>query len=386
MAISKFRFPTQISFGSGAINLVPQLLRDAKVKRPLLVTDHGLASSPMIARFLTQLRDAGLQVGIYSEAAGNPLISHVDKGVRVFRSHDADAVVSIGGGCALDVGKAIALMSAHPGNILDYEDDKPGGLPVRPELLPMTLSIPTTAGTGSEVGGSSVVSRDDNHQKVIVWGPGLIPRQVIADPDLTTSLPPAMTAATGMDALTHNVEAYLAKNYHPICEGIALEGIRLVSRYLVRAFRNPSDSEARGGMLMASMMGAIAFQKGLGVTHSCAHALSTCYDLHHGLANAVMIVPCMEFNFETNLTKFATMGEVVGCTGSERDKALGFMKWLQRMCLDLQIPDSLASLKVKLNARLLDVAVSDACHANNPRVCTRNDFEAVFLKGGAIAS
>ncbi len=386
MSISKFRFPTQISFGAGAINLVPQMLREAGVKRPLLVTDHGLAASPMISLFLNQLRDSGLQVGIYSEAAGNPLISHVDKGVRVFHGHDADAVVSIGGGCALDVGKAIALMSAHPGHILDYEDDKPGGLPVRAELLPMTLAIPTTAGTGSEVGGSSVVSRDDNHQKIIVWGSALIPRQVVADPDLTTSLPPAITAATGMDALTHNVEAYLAKNYHPICEGIALEGIRLVSRYLVRAFRNPSDSEARGGMLMASMMGAIAFQKGLGLTHSCAHALSTCYDLHHGLANAVMIVPCMEFNFETNLAKFATMGELVACSGSSQEKAQGFMKWLRGLCHDLQIPDSLASLKVKLNSRLLDVAVGDVCHANNPRVCTRADFEEVFLRGGAIAS
>ncbi len=337
----------------------------------------------MLTSLVSGLEAKGLAVAVYSEAAGNPLISHVEQGVRAYKAHDADAVLSIGGGCALDVGKAIALMSHHPGNILDYEDDKPNGLPVRADLLPLTISIPTTAGTGSEVGGSSVVSRDDNHQKIIVWGAALIPRHVIADPDLTLSLPPHLTAATGMDALTHNVEAYLAKNFHPICEGIALEGLRYVNRYLVRAFENPSDREARGGMLMAAMMGAIAFQKGLGVTHSCAHALSTCYDLHHGLANAMMIVPSMRFNYEQQAEKFTTMGEVVGIQGSASEKGQGFIRWLGELCRTLKIPNSLSELNVKLTPRLLDVATQDTCHLNNTRACTRADFEKLFQEGGA---
>ena len=381
--ISKFRFPTQINFGSGAIRLTASLVLDGKAKRPLIVTDQALAKTPMLTSLVSGLEAKGLAVAVYSEAAGNPLISHVEQGVRAYKAHDADAVLSIGGGCALDVGKAIALMSHHPGNILDYEDDKPNGLPVRADLLPLTISIPTTAGTGSEVGGSSVVSRDDNHQKIIVWGAALIPRHVIADPDLTLSLPPHLTAATGMDALTHNVEAYLAKNFHPICEGIALEGLRYVNRYLVRAFENPSDREARGGMLMAAMMGAIAFQKGLGVTHSCAHALSTCYDLHHGLANAMMIVPSMRFNYEQQAEKFTTMGEVVGIQGSASEKGQGFIRWLGELCRTLKIPNSLSELNVKLTPRLLDVATQDTCHLNNTRACTRADFEKLFQEGGA---
>ncbi|MBI2603722.1 MAG: iron-containing alcohol dehydrogenase [Deltaproteobacteria bacterium] len=383
MAVT-FRFPTFIHFGAGAIQLAPELLGKAKVRRPLVVTDKGLASSPLIAGVLKNLSTADFHTSLYAEAEGNPLISHVEKGVAAFRKHDADSVVLVGGGCALDVGKAIALMSKHPGNLLDYEDDKVGALPIKKELIPMMLAVPTTAGTGSEVGGSSVVSRDDNHQKIIVWGHELVPPRVIADPELTISLPPHLTAATGIDALTHNVEAFLAKNFHPLAEGVALEGVRHVHKHLVRAFTTPKDLEARGGMLLAAMMGATAFQKGLGVTHSCAHALSTCYDLHHGLANALMLIPSLEFNLEVVPEKFVRLGECIGLAGSNETKAQGFLAWLRELKKQLKIPSSLRDLNVKLTPRLVDVAVNDACHANNPRPCTRTDFTNLFKKAGAM--
>lgn len=384
MAVT-FRFPTFIHFGKGAISLAPELLVKHKVRRPLLVTDRGLASTPFINGVMKNLKSADLHAALYAEAEGNPLISHVEKGVEAFHRHDADGVILVGGGCALDVGKAVALMSGHPGNLLDYEDDKVGALPITKDLIPMMLAIPTTAGTGSEVGGSSVLSRDDNHQKIIVWGHELVPPRVIADPEVTVSLPPHLTAATGIDALTHNVEAFLAKNFHPMAEGIALEGVRQVHLNLLRAFNAPQDLEARGGMLLAAIMGATAFQKGLGVTHSCAHALSTCYDMHHGLANALMLIPCMEFNREVVPEKFARLGECIGLTGSANEKASGFISWLSALKSQLKLPDSLAKFKLQLTPRMLDVAVNDACHANNPRPCTRDDFASFFKKAGALA-
>ncbi|MEZ5143229.1 MAG: iron-containing alcohol dehydrogenase [Acidimicrobiales bacterium] len=203
-------------------------------------------------------------------------------------AHDADGIVGVGGGAALDVAKAVGLMATHEGRLFDYEDELPGARPVE-DRIPHLVALPTTAGTGSEVGRSAVIADDATHIKKIIFSPHLLAVAVYADPELTVGLPAPITAATGLDALTHNIEAYLAKDYHPICDGIALEGLRLGAANLHRAVANPTDLEARGGMLMSSMMGAIAFQKGLGLVHSTAHALGTAADLHHGLANGVMI-------------------------------------------------------------------------------------------------
>jgi len=259
--------------------------------------------------------------------------------------------------------------------LFDYEDEVPGARLPTDATAPI-VAIPTTAGTGSEVGRSAVIGDDDSHVKRIIFGPPLLPRVVLADPEVTVGLPASITAATGMDALTHNVEAYLARNWHPLCDGIALEGLRLVSANLARAVATPDDLDARAGMLMGSMMGAVAFQKGLGVVHSCAHALGTVADVHHGLANAVIIDTALALNVEVVPERFTTMAAVVGCDPG----ADGFLRWLSALKAEIGIPADLATLGVDadLEDRLVAVAVADACWANNPRPVSAGDFAAVF--------
>jgi len=379
MSIRSFRFPTDIRFGNESIKLLPDLLKQAKVQKPLLVTDRGLAQQSVCSDVIALLKAAGLVPILYAEAYGNPVVSHVTAGVTAYKKHQADGIVMLGGGCAIDVAKAIALMIHHPGHLFDYEDDKPGARPID-QVIPFAVAIPTTAGTGSEVGGSSVISDDETHEKVIIWSPRLIPRHVLADPMLTVSLPAFITAATGIDALTHNIEAFLAKNFHPICDGIALEGIRLVAENLEKSVEQPDNLEARSGMLLASMMGAIAFQKGLGVTHSCAHALSTCYDLHHGLANALMIEPCMEFNAEVVPERMIRMAKIIGLEGKDSELIGSFISWLNKLKRSINLPTNLRESGVEIHERLLDIALKDACHANNPRSCSRDDFQQLFQK------
>lgn len=380
MSIVRFNFPTTIRFGVGAVKLAPAALSERGLKRPLIVTDQGLAKLPMVDALKADLAKIGLIPEVYQGVVGNPTESQVKSGVAAYHEHGADALVIIGGGAALDVGKAIGLMVNHPGHLFDYEDGKPDARPVD-QPIPFMIAIPTTAGTGSEVGRSSVISDNDTHAKKIIFDPRMLCPLVLADPELTVGLPAGITAATGMDALTHCVEAYLSKGFHPICDGIALEGVRLASQHLVKAVREPKNLDARGGMLAASMMGAIAFQKGLGVTHSCAHALSTIYDTHHGLANALMIEACMEFNLQAVPERLARLGEAAGVKAAD-DKGLatGFIKWLGRLRQELGLPTGLAAVGVKDVAPLLDVAVADPCHGSNPRGVTREDFAALYKR------
>jgi len=265
-------------------------------------------------------------------------------------------------------------MAVHDGHVLEYAWDHPKVRTIG-EPLPHFVALPTTAGTGSEVGRSSVISEDDTHLKRIVFSPALLAKAVFADPELTLGLPPHVTAATGMDALTHNVESYLSPAYHPLCDGIALEGTRIASRALRTAVHEPSKLKARADMMMASMMGAIAFQKDLGAVHSCAHALGTVCDLHHGLANALMIEPVLRFNLKAAPDKFAELAHVVGA-----ESAAGFVPWLAQLKHDIGIAPSLSSLGVKRAqfTRLVEVALADICHQTNPRPCTRADFERFF--------
>ena len=305
--IHRFAFPTTIHFGPGARKLVGENLRAAGCSRPLVVTDRGLAALPLFRAFLGELQ--GFEVASYTGVAGNPVRSQVADGAQVARDHRADAVVGIGGGAALDVAKAVALMARHPGDILEYAWDHPAVRPIG-AALPHFVALPTTAGTGSEVGRSSVISDDVTHVKKIVFSPALLAKAVFADPELTLELPAAITAATGMDALTHNVESYLSPAYHPLCDGIALEGARIAAAALPIAVREGRNLQARSDMMMSSMMGAIAFQKDLGAVHSCAHALSTVADLHHGLANGIMIDHVMRFNLPSATTKLAELARV----------------------------------------------------------------------------
>ena len=300
MTIERFAFPTAIHFGAGARKLVAEHLAAQGLQRPLIVTDRGIAPLPLLAKFVADLHR--LEVAVYSDIWGNPVKSQVAGGVAAFRKHRADSIIGLGGGAALDVAKAVALMAVHGGDVLEYAWDHPQVRAIEHEL-PYFVALPTTAGTGSEVGRSSVISDDATHIKKIIFSPRLLAKAVFADPELTVDLPPAITAATGMDALTHNVESYLSPAYHPLCDGIALEGARIAARSLRTAVREPHNLQARADMLMSSMMGAIAFQKDLGAVHSCAHALSTVADLHHGLANGIMIDHVMRFNLKSGVSK-----------------------------------------------------------------------------------
>lgn len=376
MQLARFAFPTDIVFGPGARQHVPSRLQAEGKQRPLIVTDKGLAALPLLGDLEAALSGAGLTCATFSGIWGNPTKSQVQAGVAAFREHKADCVVGLGGGAALDVAKAIVLMAEHPGDLFDYEDDMPGARPID-QAIPFWLALPTTAGTGSEVGRSAVISDDQTHLKKIVFSPRLLARAVFADPELTVALPAAITAATGMDALTHNVESYLAKAYHPICDGIALEGLRLVAQHLPQAVAEPHNLEARAGMLMASMMGAIAFQKGLGVVHSCAHALGTVAGMHHGLANGVMIDHALPHNLASSAEKFVRMAQVVGLQSND-PKA--FIDWLRAFKASVGLPATLthAGVKRELVPKLVHVATADGCHANNPLACAAADFQTIF--------
>ena len=378
VTVSRFSFPTDIRFGVGARHEVGSALREVGVARPLIVTDKGVSGLAFVAELREELRGAGLEVDLFDCVWGNPVRSQVDAGAEAARAHDADAIVGLGGGAALDVAKTVALMSTHPGALFDYEDEVPGARPITDDL-PYFVAIPTTAGTGSEVGRSAVIADDGTHVKRIIFSPHLLAKVVFADPELTVGLPAPITAATGVDALTHNIEAYLAKDYHPICDGIALEGIRLCARHLPRAVANPSDLDARSGMLMASMMGAIAFQKGLGVVHSTAHALGTHADLHHGLANALMIDHALAFNVEAAADRFAVMCDVVGLGDRSPDALL---RWLADLKAEIGVPAGLAGADIDEGAvdRLARLAFEDTCHLNNPRPVTEADFRAIFIE------
>src|SRR6266511_708546 len=385
MNISRFAFPTTIHFGPGARKLVAEHVRVQGVGRPLIVTDRGIAPLPLLAKFVDGMK--GLDVAIYSDIGGNPVKSQVDKGVAAYRAHRADAVIGLGGGAALDVAKAIALMAVHSGDVLEYAWDHPNVRPIERDL-PYFVALPTTAGTGSEVGRSSVISDDVTHVKKIIFSPRLLAKAVFADPELTLDLPPHITAATGMDALTHNVESYLSPAYHPLCDGIALEGVRIAAKALRRAVREPHNLQARADMLMSSMMGAIAFQKDLGAVHSCAHALSTVADFHHGLANGVMIDHVMRFNLPAASAKMAELARVAGVSGtagaSEPAAAQRLIDWLVQLKTEIGIPATIGAVKdVRPVTRadvpaLVDIAVHDICHQTNPRPCTAADFERIF--------
>lgn len=388
--IHRFAFPTQIDFGPGAIARLPEVLRGAGRARPLVVTDRGLAKLPVLDRVLAPLRAAKMEPEVFSEVWGNPVKSQVRAGVQAFLKSGADSVVGLGGGAALDVAKAVVLMAHHPGDLFDYEDEKPGARPID-QSIPFWVSVPTTAGTGSEVGRSAVISDETTHVKKIFFSPRLMAAQVLADPELSLGLPASVTAATGMDALTHLVETYLARGYHPICDGIALQGVRMVAESLspvvalARRIEGGEEAllkdarhlELRGTMLMAAMMGGIAFQKGLGVTHSLAHALSTVCDLHHGLANGIAIVEAMRFNRDVSEARLADLG---WAASAPEPGAAGFIGWLKALRAEIGVPPTLRQVGVQDSdlERLVEIAVGDGCHANNPKPVSASDFRALF--------
>jgi alcohol dehydrogenase class IV len=373
MNLANFSFPTAIQFGPGARKEVAKHLQEQRLKRPLIVTDKALAALPVLAEFRTHLQ--GLDVAVYSGVFGNPTASQVMAGAQAYQAHRADCVIGFGGGAALDVAKVVGLAATHEGDIIEYAWDHPKVRAIG-DTLPYFVALPTTSGTGSEVGRSSVISEDATHLKRVVFSPKILARKVFADPELTLALPAHVTAATGMDALTHNIESYLSPAYHPLCDGIALEGVRIAARSLVQAVREPGNLQARSDMMMSSMMGAIAFQKDLGAVHSCAHALGAVCDMHHGLANALMIETVMAWNVEAAPDKFEELAHVCRVGGG----GPGLVRWLGHLKQQIGIVGTLSSHGVdkKQIPRLVDIAVKDICHQTNPRPVTAQDFERLF--------
>jgi len=364
-----FNFPTVIRFGAGVIEELGPHLAEQGIRKPLLVTDPGCVELPFFIKIVNDLSSEGLAVEVFSKLHKNPVESDVISGAQLFRDVGCDAVVGVGGGVALDVARAIVLAAYHTEPLFTYEEAV-GGDALITDKVPYFVCVPTTSGTGSEVGRSAVISDDTTKAKKLLFSPHLLAKRVFADPALTMDLPAPITAATGVDALTHGIEAYLAKGYHPMCDGIALECIRLVWDNLNIATKSPTI-EARANMMAAAMMGAVAFQKGLGVIHSCAHPLSTLFDTHHGLANAVMLPYGVAFNREACPKRVAVIEQIIGGDAVET---------LKDFVAGLGLPTTLGPLGVCEGDidSLADVAIDDVCHANNPRVCTRDDFVNIY--------
>jgi alcohol dehydrogenase class IV len=326
---------------------------------------------------LADLQNAGISVEVFSDIHKNPVKSDVYKGSDAYDQTQRDSIIGIGGGAGLDVARAILLRINHREDLFKYDDLIGGDVYVTNDVPPF-ITIPTTAGTGSEVGRSAIIADDETHQKKILFSPKLLAKIVFADPLLTMELPAFITAATGMDALTHNMEAFLAKNYHPICDGIALEGMRLINESLETATKNP-DVESRSKMLLGSMMGAIAFQKGLGVVHSLAHPMSSLLDTHHGLANAVNIPYGMKFNIAGSEDKFKRMAQTLNLKDLSGDAVVNYLFDLNSR---INIPHKLSAVGVKPEhiETLADLAFADFAHPNNPKPVSREDFKQLYLE------
>ncbi len=373
--IYQFNFPTVIRFGEGAARELGTYLKDQSVKRPLLVTDAQIADLDFFRQIAERLITEGLQPEVFAHISKNPVKSDVLKGNEAYRQYNSDAVVGIGGGAAIDVSRAIALSINNTRDLFDY-DELIGGDQYITEPIPPFVTVPTTAGTGSEVGRSAIISEDDTKKKRILFHPTLMADRVFADPELTYGLPPAITAATGMDALTHHLEAYLAINYHPMADGIALEGIRFLNRLLEPVVNRP-DMIARNQILLASLMGAVAFQKGLGVVHSMAHPLSSLLDTHHGLANAICLPHGLEFNIKGCEDRFERIAEAMQLEERTGEAVVARVRQITRQ---IGLPTQLREVGVEKAHidTLASLATDDFAHPNSPNPVTREDFVRLY--------
>jgi alcohol dehydrogenase class IV len=338
-----WNYPTKVWHGPGRIAELGEACRQAGITRPLAVTDAGLKDSAMVAGALGHLEAAGLKAALFGDVKGNPVAGNVEAGLAAYRAGGCNGVVAIGGGSALDIGKCIAFMSGQTRPIWDFEDIGDWWTRADPAGIAPVIAIPTTAGTGSEVGRAAVVTDETSHEKKIIFHPLMLPKVVISDPALTVGLPPKLTAWTGLDAFVHCLEAYCAPGFHPMADGIAVEGMRLVADYLPVAVRDGADIEARSRMLAAASMGAAAFQKGLGAIHSIAHAVGAVYDTHHGLTNAVVMPYVLAFNRPAIDERISYLAAVLGLPHDDFD---GFMQWLLAFREGLGIPSSLEALGV----------------------------------------
>lgn len=372
-----WNYPTRIWSGPGRIGDLAEACALAGIAHPLIVTDKGLEDSGIIAKVCAVLAKAGLAYAVYAEVQGNPVGKNVDDGTALYRSGGHDGVIAVGGGSGLDVGKTIAFMSGQTRPLWDFEDVGDWWTRAEPDGIAPVIAVPTTAGTGSEVGRASVVVKEDSHEKKIIFHPKMLPVVVIADPELTLGLPAHITAATGMDAFVHCFEAFCAPGFHPMADGIALEGMRLVKDYLPRAYADGSDIEARSRMLAAASMGATAFQKGLGAVHSISHPVGAFYNTHHGLTNAIVLPYVMLFNRPAIEEKMVELARYLGLVGIGFDAVYA---WIIAFRTQLDIPGSLGEIGVPADQAetIGDHAQRDPSTGGNPRATSAADMTAIF--------
>ena len=373
-----WNYPTTIWAGENRIKDISKACIQLDIKKPLIVTDRSLAKSKMVLEMIARLDVEGIKSNIFSNVVGNPTGSNVNEGVKIYYNNKNDGVIAFGGGSGLDVGKAIAFMSGQDLSIWEFEDVGDNWKKAKNDKIAPIIAVPTTAGTGSETGRASVILNEDTGVKNIIFHPKFLPSIVILDPILTIDLPPKLTAATGMDALAHNLEAFCAPGFHPMADGIALEGMRLINKSLIIAFKNGSNIEARMNMLTAATMGSTAFQKGLGAIHSLSHPVNALNNIHHGLSNSIFMPYVLTFNrdvIEDKIIKICHYLEL-------KDKSFnGFIDWILKLRKDLNMPHKLSEVieeKYFDIERLSKMALKDPSTSGNPKKLTADDMKLMY--------
>lgn len=376
-ATGNWNYPTQVRFGAGRINELVDVCKSLKLQNPLFVTDFGLADLPMVKQVLEQCESAGLKLDVFKNVKSNPTGENVREGLTAYEIENHDGVIAFGGGSSLDAGKAIAIMVGQAHDLWDFEDEGDNWLRVNADLVPPIIAVPTTAGTGSEVGRASVIHDVDAKKKKIIFHPKMLPQVVIADPELTTGLNVKITAATGMDALSHNLEAYCARGYHPMADGIAVEGVRLIKNNLITAVQNGNNITARSHMLTASMMGATAFQKGLGAMHALAHPLGAIYDTHHGLLNAVLMPYVLSHNRHAIESRICRLAQYIELEDVSFD---GFMQWIIQLRHIIGIPHRLSDIGINTenSGEISAMALADPANGGNPTPMTLAAYQSIL--------
>lgn len=374
--LGNWSYPTAIKFGAGRIAELPEACAQARIKNPLLVTDRGLADLPITKETLDIMEAAGLGCGLFADVDPNPNEKNLSAGVAAYLAGGHDGVIAFGGGSGLDLGKMVAFMSGQTRPVWDFEDIGDWWTRADADKIAPIVAVPTTAGTGSEVGRASVITDSETHVKKIIFHPKVLPSVVICDPELTVGMPKIITAGTGLDAFAHCVEAFSSPHYHPMSQGIALEGMRLVVDYLPRAYENGNDIEARAHMMSAAAMGATAFQKGLGAIHAMSHPIGAHFNTHHGTTNAVCMPAVLEFNAPVIRERFDRAAGYLGIVGGFD----GFCDYVQRLNDDMGIPRTLSELGVTADAipTLVDGAMKDPSCGGNPVELTKDNLMALF--------
>ncbi len=368
---ANWSYPTAIRFGAGRISELGQACSDAGITKPLLVTDRGLAGLPVTARALEVLKSDGMDYALFADVDPNPNEHNVAAGIAAYRDGGHDGVIAFGGGSGLDLGKAVAFMAGQTRPLWDFEDIGDWWTRADPEAIAPVVAVPTTAGTGSEVGRASVITNSETHEKKIIFHPKMLPAIVICDPELTVGMPPAITAGTGMDAFAHCLEAYCSPHYHPMSQGIALEGMKLVKDNLLAAFKDGSNIEARAHMMSAAAMGATAFQKGLGAIHALSHPIGAVHHTHHGTTNAVVMLPVLQFNKSKVRRSLARAANYLSIAGGFD----GFCAYVQELNSKLGIPANLTDLGVSdpdIDALVASALKDPSCGGNPVKMTAAN--------------